>query len=776
MRLKVTLPSLALSVAIVLYQNCAGYRSPVESNAELGSTYGQVPSPIPTASSSPTPSPSPSPTPTGVALPSPIAWAGILTSTRATDWTQAGLPSTLPTGETTLNPWTPPSRAQCGATIASGASAATINAALKACSPGGYVLLGSGTFTLTDSSITLYAQSGVTLRGSGPQSTKILLTGNSAIKFGIVWNIASCSWTSGFNKGATSLTLSSCSGPPLVAGALVRLRQCDTGFSGANCATGAATDNGGLYVCGAVANCAEQQRGDKNMNQNQVVYVNSITGNCSSSCTVNFSPGLIAPNWGGANPTVYWETTSASGTAAYPHSNGLENMTVEALNSTENSAIIMDHTYASWIKGVRLVEQAQSNSLGVAYTMRCLIANNYFTSRTFDTSSERNPMQTGATTGLLILNNIITNGQNWTGLGQNVGMVYAYNFGRDAGTGHYSVISYDHSPGGMYNLLEGNQSGSYLGDNTWGSGGLNTLFRNYLHGTDLPYSTVLGRAIQVRDYNRFNNFIGNALGGPRITTYFSTTEYDSVFLFNGMVGDNLALTSTMRWGNYDNITGGVRWCGNSSNPGWATTCNRMSEIPNSLPGNAAQFQNPVPASTALPCSFFLPGQTSAQCTGRPSGGTGLSWWKVCKSWNSFPTNCAAYTISGFPAIGPDVSGGQNLNGYAYNIPAALAFNSLPIDTSYQQSFTITGSSWSAGTMTLTVSGLPSGSAHIMGPFQISGGPCSTGTNEAYITSSTASAGTVKYAIASDPGSCVGGAFKFPIVRQFDERVYQTDSP
>jgi hypothetical protein len=122
-----------------------------------------------------------------------------------------------------------------------------------------------------------------------------------------------------------------------------------------------------------------------------------------------------------------------------------------------------------------------------------------------------------------------------------------------------------------------------------------------------------------------------------------------------------------------------------------------------------------------------------------------------------------------------VRNGQYLNGRAYNIPSAVAFYSLPIDTSYQQSFSITGSSWSNGVMTLTVSGLPSGSAHIMGPFQISGGACSTGNGEAYITNSNASAGTVQYALVSNPGSCAGGSFKFPIIRQFDERVYQTDS-
>src|SRR5262252_7887474 len=137
------------------------------------------------------------------------AWSSVLAPSRAIDWTNAGLPSALPDGETTPNPWTPPNRPQCGSTIAAGATAATINAALAACATsnpaGGYVLLGPGTFNIASGNITLYAQNHVTLRGNGAQSTIVKLTGSSQILFGISWNNGSCSWTSGFSVGTTSL-------------------------------------------------------------------------------------------------------------------------------------------------------------------------------------------------------------------------------------------------------------------------------------------------------------------------------------------------------------------------------------------------------------------------------------------------------------------------------------------------------------------------------------------------------------------------------------------
>ena len=222
-----------------------------------------------------------------------------------------------PTGKLPRNPWTPPTRTQCGSTISSGASSATINAALAACSTGTYVLLGPGTFTFASTNLTMYAQNGVTLRGSGAQSTKIVLTGTAYIDFGIVWNNGSCSWTSGYSPGTTSLTMNGCSGPALVAGEIIYLKQCDTGYSGSGCSTGSATDNGGLFVCGAVGSaCSQQTRSDAHQNQVQAVYVNSIS--CSSSCTVSFSPGLYLPNWSsGQTPVVTWGNVLIGGEHCY---------------------------------------------------------------------------------------------------------------------------------------------------------------------------------------------------------------------------------------------------------------------------------------------------------------------------------------------------------------------------------------------------------------------------------------------------------------------------
>ncbi len=217
----------------------------------------------------------------------------------------------------------------------------------------------------------------------------------------------------------------------------------------------------------------------------------------------------------------------------------------------------------------------------------------------------------------------------------------------------------------------------------------------------------------------------------------------------------------MVWGNCDVVNGTCRFI--------------SSEVPTTLSGLAAPFENSVPSNHGLPCSFFFAGYTSTTCSGHTSGGTGFNWWKVCTSWTTFPTNCATTQLQPFPFAGPDVSGGPYVQGNAYDNPAAIAFKNLPFDPTFQNSYTITSSSWAGGIETLTVSGLPN-VHHVMGKFQISGGACSTGSSEAYMTGSGPSSGvatTVSYALASNPGSCTG-TMLWPDVREFDERVYEND--
>jgi hypothetical protein len=93
------------------------------------------------------------------------SWSNIISSSRAINWTGAGLPPTLPDGETTTNPWTPPTRTQCVTsacnTVSGGTVTATsLGAALVSCPAGTYILIPAGTFTINNANIPLYVANG----------------------------------------------------------------------------------------------------------------------------------------------------------------------------------------------------------------------------------------------------------------------------------------------------------------------------------------------------------------------------------------------------------------------------------------------------------------------------------------------------------------------------------------------------------------------------------------------------------------------------------------
>jgi hypothetical protein len=710
-------------------------------------------------------------------------WSGILASSRAINWNSAGLPATLPDGETTPNPWTPPTRpactsAQAGTTvpIASGASQATIASALAACASanrsGSYLLLGSGTFALNSGNWLIYNLNNVTLRGSGPMSTRLNISSGSSIGVGAAGGTNSGAVSGSPAAGATSVTLTSASGNPPAG--LAWFNECDTGSGVQPCST-SPSDNGSIFVCGDYNGCQEGSNTTSAYNhQYQEVYVTSVSGNCSSSCTVNFTPGLYMPNWSSASgATLTWESASTYNVTGF----GLEDMTINQVGgiNSQNWLVQISHAYASWVKGVRFVGAGGNGALGIdgpSNSKGLLVVNNYIVADPTITSAYNASMMFGTSSDSLLLNNITAVGMTLEGRGGAVGDVIAYNFGRDAFTDYsFNQWSYDHSAFSSFMLYEANQNGNMTEDDTWGTHGLNTYFRNLVFGYDTPYAggTPNSRGLEINDYHRFENLIGNTVGSSQITSY-QGTGYNTAFQIS--TGDSLVASSLMRWGNVTNIQQ------SSDTPPNSGIRFVSSEVPSSLASPNTGFENPVPSSTELPASFFM------NITAHPSGGTGLSWWKVCTTWTTFPSACASSQTQPFPASGPDVSGGIYVNGYAYDIPAAVAWKNLPIDTSFQNSYGIQSSSWSSGTETLTFnSGVLPNPTHLMGGFQLSGvnaaclpssGASYTGRPDGELLVTNSSTTTLSYALPNNPGTSCTGTMKFPDIRQFDERVYQAD--
>jgi len=674
---------------------------------------------------------------------------GLLASSRISNWCQnAGLPATLPDGETPPNAWTPPTRTQCGSTLPSTTPYASINSAIAACSPGTYVLLGPGTFSTSPTTI-LLDTSGVTLRGSGADKTKLLVGSGG----GVSWSTAASqpsgyTWSAGYSAGTTVITLS---GSPAV-GTMLNL----TG-------TGSATDTGSVWVCSDAGVCSEQS---STMTQYEMHAVTHVSGS-----SVTISPPISFPAFASLTSLSAGPVTNITSGA------GLEDVTVDC-TSAGGGCLNMSSSYGSWMKGVRVINGGDPQMF-FSWNTNCLLMSNYFTQPIAHTAEPTNPGGTGFN---LILNNTFqSSGSFIQGAGSSD--VYAYNLARDAynNSGSYYVnntIS-NHTVGLANILVEGNEIGNWQEDSVHGDANLDTFFRNIFYGTDPPYNadTSNGLALIMYGVARMENIVGNVMGNPTMTSYKCTKAScgsNPVVAIGGGgatgISDTLSSTSAMFWGNYDIVTGAVRWCGNSSDPGWSTTCSSTSEVPTSLSGGGATYDNPVPSTTTLPLSFLFTNLQSG------SSGTNLPFGKVCTNYTTAGGCGGSYQTFPEPGIGPDVSGGNvdstagfpSYGGHANHIPAYIAWKNLPIDTAYQNSYTITGSSWTGGTETLTVSSLPG--VGVAGEFQISGGACA-GTYMMKNSTST----TVSYAAASNPGSCTSGAFLFPDVRAFNEIVYASDS-
>lgn len=702
-------------------------------------------------------------------------WSSILNPSRAIDWSKAGLPATLPDGETTPNPWTPPTRPACSSgqagisvPVASGTPFSSIVTAMHNCSAanptGSYLQLGSGSFTVSTG--TTLNVSNVTLRGSGPMNTTVTLSGT--LNYGSGGGYGGGLLNASPGAGVSSVTVTSAGGTAPVVGYQAWFNQCDTGYSGSTnpnlgyntCTTGSYSDNGAIFVCGGNSICNTHGAGSGaggQTSQFQYVRITSVTNNGGGSYTVGFSPSLYLPNWSTSNTAaMYWMSSGVSGL-------GIEDMTIK----TSGSQVQMSNAYASWFKGIRYIGPGGGFTLQLGpQTQNSLISNNYLFGATPSSMTGNTiqivPYEESAN---LILNNLSEQALFLEGHGSSSGSVIAYNYSKNVSTNYVQSTNYQHdnyNSGVAFVLNEGNQVNEIIDDDTWGTGDLNTFFRNWVSCSEEPYvyGSGNGVGIGIGAFHRFDNAIANVLAGGNECTGYSGASFYNWFWINGPGTDSLAATSLMRWANYDAANAAVR-------------C-QSSEVPSSLSGAAEPFSNSVPASCSAPASFYM-----NSITAHPSGGTGLSWWKVCSSgFNASSGACGGSTTTEpFPPIGPDVTGGSLASGHSNPIPALLAWQTLPVDTSMQNSYSITGSNWSGGIETLTVSGLPGGT-QIMGPLQIIGGACATsgaGTAtgaEVAITGSTST--TVSYALASNPGTCTG-TMLWPDVRQFDERVYQDDA-
>jgi hypothetical protein len=474
--------------------------------------------------------------------------------------------------------------------------------------------------------------------------------------------------------------------------------------------------------------------------------VKVVTAIDAASKRITISSGLHYSNWRTSHaPGVYW-LASTSGSennlsGNYAIRDGIENLTVDyTINggSDNNSGIALRRAYQCWVKNVRSISGDRNHVWVRDGSMQNEILDSYFVGQKGSGSQSYGVEIHGATADNLVQNNICEHIVVCIMMGGSVGSVIAYNYAVDDGSYVTALMmpmmNANHDVD-AFNLFEGNDSPSINNDNVHGTGNLVTFFRNRLRGQSVPIKRNGLIGATVGAYNRGVNFVGNVMGTTGAQKdYQQIGKYTSGYIWSldkgsengtGVQDDPLTHQSLLRWGNYDVVTGAVRWCGNSSSPGWSTICNSTSEIPTT--GITFINGNPVPLSTMLPASFYLPEQPS--------------FWPT--PWGTLP----------WPAVGPDVKGGtasDGAGGHAYGIPAQLCYMNTQIDPSYQQTFTVRGASWSSQEITLNIG------THTIGRYDtvmVSGAAPSPHEKYQVIDRTPT---TISYALPVNPGVDISG--------------------
>jgi hypothetical protein len=554
----------------------------------------------------------------------------VLAASRSIDWSAAGVAGGIPTRTTICS------------TLSPGATAAQIQSAIANCPTNQVVFLNAGTYNLS-TGIDFNGKSNVTLRGAGADRTKLVFTGATGCNFSVGAAICvrsgennygpngglhTANWTAGYAKGTNTVTLSSTSG--LAVGNLLFLDQTDDSSDGYPAA-------GDIYVCESCSKQGGNTFGRNGRSQVQIVTVTAING-----LNVTISPSLYMPNWRAAkNPGAWWGNFTIKGS-------GVEDLTID-VTSKGSPGFMFFNAVNGWLKGVRSVENSTPpdtfSHVRLLNAARITVRDSYFYGP-LNQAVDNYGVTAELASDLLIENNIeIDNPGPWEQNGSDSGSVWAYNYHKG---GWVNSVTQHEAGIGMV-LYEGNSGTGFTGDTIHGTANFVTQFRNHWYG---GANGVTSNTIQwLASYHRFYNVIGNVLGNASNNTYersaasqtgseiFSLGENNASITGSSIPTDTRVKATLYRWGNYDTVSGAVRFV--------------AAEVPTGL----ANFAQALPDTQVLPASLYR--------SSKPPFFGSVPW----------------------PAVGPEVTGGDisGYGGHAYKIPARLCYESLPDDPAYSGS-------------------------------------------------------------------------------------------
>lgn len=552
-------------------------------------------------------------------------WSGILDPTRAIDWSTAGVIGGIPSSG-----WSTCTTSQCNTLYGGTVTKSSIEAAIASASANTVVRIPAGTFSIAGG--IEWSKDSVVLRGAGASQTTLNFSSDTSC-----WGLAAdlCiastdqtypgspgtvrSWSEGYAKGTTQVTLSSTAGITANQSLLV-LDQ-----------TNEASDTGNIWNCDTACASEGSSSGGYRSGraQAQITLATAVNGN-----VVTIQDPIHMPNYASGRTPQAWVITPVKNT-------GVENITLNHTTAQPTFGVMLYSCYGCWVRGVRNI-YPDAFQLALWQSPHSTIRDNYFY-KTGDGTQTSNSysIEVINTSSALVENNIFQ--QCLAGIsvnGNGTGNVYAYNYFINSPWGFSDAMNFStwlHSAGVAMELYEGNIGNGWVGDQIHGSHHMQTLFRNYYLGWESGRTLQTG-AVGILPFSRFFNVVGNVLGMPSFTNTYKGTNLETraVYLLEiGTPSDSLAETTLMRWGNYDVVNAAVRW--------------QSAEVPSKL----ALYANAVPESQSLPSSFYL--------STRPS-----AWWKV------------GDVTPPWPPIGPEVTGGPlaNLGGRVYRPPAYECYTTI----------------------------------------------------------------------------------------------------
>lgn len=621
--------------------------------------------------------------PSGSAPPpsGPDRLAGIPVSNAPTAvWAAAGVPGGIPARTTIYT------------TLNAGATASQIQAAINSCPANQVVMLGEGTFNV--SNLTIGYKDDWVLRGAGMGKTILNVTSGTSSMFSVgggpPWDggwMNTVNITAGGAQGEASITVADASG--YAVGDMCVIDQANTDWI-----VGSGT--GGGTTATMNADSAGRLR-DGTRVQTHYCRITSKTGN-----VLAFSPALPYSLETARVPQI--TELGDIGNGSYyrgSHWSGIEDLTLVCSGTSARGFQIIG-TYAFWMKNVEVKSWGGLAAVWVrksaCFEMRgCYIhdPNTYAVDHGYG-------LQLDPTSGSLVTDNIIYNCQSTFLLqGGCDGNVLAYNvfaFGKYVNGGYTGEwlqheINGNHTPFPSYNLFEGNYTGSFQADYYYGPSGWGTLFRNRISGNSSA-TTQHRVAVSIDTRQRNYSVVGNQLGErtapssltlalPGVTRTYAqagsiswgydpgSASFSSPYIYrlgypysgnNGSgsgtaVHDSIVKTETLRHGNWDAANNAVVW-------------------------------DPAIADHTLPSSLYLPS--------KPSWFGNLAWPPYGPEAPTSVSSDLAKIPAGYRLLNgtnPPATGGDTT---APSVPQGLTSN--PVDA------TQINLAWSASTDNIGVTG------------------------------------------------------------------------